>query len=303
MKALSYAKWLVKAVTPPILLLGAKWIAIGLGVRKREEQEQSSGRSSGLSLEFEASPEWEYVPEGWTREVKGWAVEPVARAYRDKWPAYLAAIEAPSPLGVQHETAEVTRDDAGAHNMLVSFAYVLALAARGRGGISVLDWGGGLGHYYALARSVIPGLELDYHVKETSAVCAQGREVVPQVTFHEDETCLGRRYDLVLASSSLQYEQDWQSLLDRLAGAAEHYLYVARLPVALKSDSFVVLQRAAAYGYETEYLGWVVSRPELLERAAAYGLGFAREFLLEASFWADGAPENPVEHRSFLFNR
>jgi putative methyltransferase (TIGR04325 family) len=288
----------VKAVTPPILLLGVKWIAIGLGLRKREQ-----GQTSATGLSPPEVPEWEYVPEGWQRDATGWNVDAVARSYREKWPAYTAAIEAPHPLAVSHEGVEVRQDDYAGQSMLVSFAYVLALAARGRAGISVLDWGGGLGHYYALARSVVPGLELDYHVKETPAVCAQGREVVPQVTFHEDETCLGRRYDLVVASGSLQYEQDWQSLFERLAGTAEHYLYVARLPVALRSESFVVLQRAHAYGYETEYLGWVVSRTELLERAAAAGLTFAREFLLEAWFSADGAPENPVEHRSFLFNR
>jgi putative methyltransferase (TIGR04325 family) len=301
MKALWYAKWLLKAVTPPILVLGAKRAAIALGLRMGE-QGQTPGDLS-LPEPSDTPPEWEYVLEGWQRTVKGWNVDGVARAYREKWPAYLAAIEAPNSLGVHHETTKVTRDDAGAHNVLVSFAYVLALAARGRGGISVLDWGGGLGHYYALAGSVVPGLELDYHVKETSAVCTQGREVAPQVTFHEDESCLGRRYDLVLSSSSLQYEEDWQSLFRRLAGAAEHYLYVARLPVALNSEPFVVLQRAHAYGYETEYLGWVVSRPQLLECAATAGLGFAREFLIEARFQADGAPENPVEHRSFLFNR
>jgi putative methyltransferase (TIGR04325 family) len=299
MKVLWYAKWLVKAVTPPILLLGVKWIAIGVGLRKREEQEQAAAEGQSLP----EVPEWEYVPEGWRRDATGWNVDAVARSYREKWPAYTAAIEAPHPLAVSHEGVEVQRDDYAAQSMLLSFAYVLALAAGRRDRISVLDWGGGLGHYYALARSVVSGLELEYHVKETPAVCAQGREVLPQVTFHEDETCLGRRYDLVLASSSLQYEQDWQSLFERLAGAAEHYLYVARLPVALKSEPFVVLQRAHAYGYETEYLGWVVSRPELLERAAAAGLVFAREFLLEAGFWADGAPETPVEHRSFLFNR
>ena len=66
----------------------------------------------------------------------------------------MAAIAAPNPLGVHHETARVTTGDVGAHNMLVSFAYVVALAARGRERLSVLDWGGGLGHYEALARSV-----------------------------------------------------------------------------------------------------------------------------------------------------
>jgi hypothetical protein len=57
------------------------------------------------------------------------------------------------------------------------------------------------------------------------------------------------------------------------------------------------------HGYETEYLGWVIKRGRLLEVVAAAGLGLAREFLLDARFSADGAPENPVEHRSFLFNR
>lgn len=300
MKTLSRAKWAVKAVTPPILLLGAKWAAIGLGLRKREEQGQSP---EGLSLPPAAPPEWEYVPEGWRREAKGWEVDAVARAYREKWAAYLDAIESPKPLGVYHESPEVSHDDFSAQGMLLSFIYVLGLASRARPRISVLDWGGGLGHYYALSRMLVPGLELDYHVKETPAVVAQGREVLPDVTFHEDEACLGRTYDLVFASSSLQYEEDWQALFARLAGAADRYLYVARLPVAVKSDSFVVLQRAHAYGYETEYLGWVVSRPELFERAAAAGLGFLREFLLDARFSAPGAPEDPVEHRSFLFNR
>ena len=218
MSVRSAARWAVKGVTPPILLLGAKWIAIGLGLRKREIHEEG-GQPTEPSPQPEAA-EWEYVPEGWARPVKGWAVDAVARAYREKWPAYLAAIEAPGPLGVHHETAEVLRDDLGAHNMLVSFAYVLALAARGRERISVLDWGGGLGHYHALGRSVVPDLHLDYHCKETPAFCAIGRELQPEVVFHEDDSCLEQRYDLVVASSSLQYEQDWQSLLGRLAGAA-----------------------------------------------------------------------------------
>jgi putative methyltransferase (TIGR04325 family) len=244
--------------------------------------------------------EWEFVPEGWRRPVKGWAVDSVARGYRDKWPDYVAAIQAPNPLGVHHETAQVTTGDPGAHNMLVTFAYVVSLAARGRERLSVLDWGGGLGHYHALARSAVPGLELEYHVKETPATAAAGAEVSPEVVFHDDDSCLDGRYDLVVASSSLQYEQDWRSLLRRLAAAAGRQLYVARVPVALRADSFVVIQRPYAHGYDTEYLGWVLNRRELLD---AVPLALAREFLLDARFSPPGAPEDPVEHRSFLFNR
>ena len=295
MKALWYAKWLVKAVTPPILLLAVKWIAIGLGLRKRDQ-----GQAPEAGVSVPEVPEWEFVPEGWQRPVKGWNVEAVARAYRKKWPAYLAAIEAPRPLGVHHEASDVQTADVGAHNMLVSFAYVVGLVSREREPIAVLDWGGGLGHYEALARSVLPGVDLEYHVKETPAVCAEGQTVSPEVVFHEDDSCLDRRYDVVVASSSLQYEHDWRALLARLAAAAGRWLYVARVPVALAAPSFVVLQRAHAYGYATEYLGWVLNRDDLL---ASAGLPLAREFLLDARFSVDAAPESPVEHRSFLFNR
>ena len=259
--------------------------------RRREPE----GQASGLS-----PPEWEYVPEGWAYPARGWEAEAVADAYARKWPGYLAAIEAPKPLGVHHETAEVLTGDAGAHNMLVTFAYVLALASHGRDRLSVLDWGGGFGHYHALARSVLPAVELDWHVKETPAVAARGRELNPDVAFHEDDACLDRRYDLVVASSSLQYAEDWRALLERLAGAAERYLYVARVPIAASAPSFVVVQRPHAHGYDTEYVGWVLSRDELL---AASPLPLAREFLLDARFSAAGAPEDPVDHRSFLFNR
>jgi putative methyltransferase (TIGR04325 family) len=248
----------------------------------------------------EPQPEWEHIPEGWTHPTRGWDAEAVADAYARKWPDYLEAIRAPKPLGVHHETAEVLTGDAGAHNMLVTFAYVLALAARGRDGVSVLDWGGGFGHYHALARSVLPEVALEWHVKETPAVAARGREVNPNVAFHDDDSPLEHRFDLVVASSSIQYAEDWRLLVERLAGAAERHFYVARVPVAVTAPSFVVIQRPYVHGYDTEYLGWVLNRDELL---AAVPLALAREFLLDARFSAAGAPEDPVDHRSFLFTR
>ena len=245
-------------------------------------------------------PEWEYIAEGWTYPTRGWDSEAVAEAYARKWHDYVEAIKPPKPLGVHHETANVLTGDPGAHNMLVTFAYVLALAARERDGLSVLDWGGGFGHYHALARSVLPGLALDWHVQETSAVAARGRELNPAAEFHDDRSALDRRYDLVLASGSLQYAEEWRTLVDWLVGAAERYLYVARVPTALQAPSFVVIQRPYVHGYDTEYLGWVLNRDELL---AAVPLELAREFLLDARFSAAGAPEDPIDHRSFLFTR
>ena len=110
----------------------------------------------------EPRPEWEYVPEGWDYPVRGWDQESVAEGYARKWPDYVAAIERPKPLGVHHETAEVTTGDVGAHNMLVSFAVCRrARRARARDVCPSSTGAAALGHYEALARSAVPGLQLD----------------------------------------------------------------------------------------------------------------------------------------------
>jgi putative methyltransferase (TIGR04325 family) len=293
---------LAKSVTPPVL-----WNA----VKRLKDRSRPPAATFPAEPPVEAPPEppeWEYVPEGWARasdpNVKGWNVDAIVEAYRAKWPSYVRALEGPRPLGVYHEVVEggnVWTDDHSAHNMLVSFAYVLARAAHGKERVSVLDWGGGIGHYYVLARAVLPEVEIDYASKDVPKLTAYGRELFPEARFYEDESCLERRYDLILVSGSLQYSEDWHGALARLAGATHGYLYVTRLPVAMHAPSFVVLQRAYAYGYDTEYVGWVVNRDELLRQAEAAGLALVREFLLAAQFAADGAPESPVGHRGFLF--
>jgi putative methyltransferase (TIGR04325 family) len=251
-------------------------------------------------------PEWEYVPEGWARPAGGWDVEAVARAYREKWPSFLSATAGPGPLGVNHEVPlgrEVPRDDLDAQQTVLAFGYVLALAAHGRTALSLLDWGGGPGHYAVLAEALVPGVALEYHSRDLPALAALGRELLPLHSFHDDDVCLSRRYDLVVASSSLQYSEDWRSTLAALAGATGDWLYVTRVPIALEAPSFVVLQRAHAYGYETEYLGWVLARDELLAAASSAGVELVRELLLPAWLSAEGAPESPIGHRGFLFRR
>jgi putative methyltransferase (TIGR04325 family) len=249
-------------------------------------------------------PEWEYVPEGWRRPAPGWNAESVLRLYERKWPAFLRALQAPNPLGVNHEAPpeEIERgDDSFAHNLLVTFAYVLALTAGTSDRISLLDWGGGIGHYYAVARTVLPELDVEYHCRDLPILAARGRQLFPDARFYDDDSCLARTYDLVFASSSLQYSERWQETLRALAGATARHLFVTRVPLARHAPSFVVLQRAQKHGYGTEYLGWVLNRGELLETAQAAGLELVREFLTCGRFSAPGAPEDPVGHAGFLF--
>lgn len=212
------------------------------------------------------------------------------------------AYDAPHPLGASEYASDPTQQHLHSHNVHVSMAYVLALASRGRSSLSVLDWGGGIGQHYLLARSVLPDVALAYHCEDLPLVCEAGRELLPQVMFSHDQSCFGREYDLVLASNSLQYRQDWSALLKRMAAVTREYLYIAQMPLVARTASFVAVQRPYAYGYETEYLGWVLNRDEFLAAVSSTDLEFAREFYFDNAITVSGIAE-PALHRGFLLRR
>jgi putative methyltransferase (TIGR04325 family) len=284
------AKRLARALLPPVVIRAA--------TRARARLRRALGMPA----------HWEYVPEGWTRElidsrVKGWNVSAIVDAYKAKWPSFVAAIEGSGPLGVAHEVPigqAVARDDPTAHNTIISFGYVLALAAGGKETVSILDWGGGPGHYYLISKALLPGVEIAYHSKDQALLCAWGRELFPEATFYDDDSCFEQSYDLVVASSSLQYSEDWCAVLRQLGQVANGYLYVSRLPVVFESPSFLVIQRPYEFGYDTEYIGWALNHGELLDCASSAGMRLVREFALTGGFQAEGAPEVAL-YRGFLF--
>jgi putative methyltransferase (TIGR04325 family) len=253
-------------------------------------------------------PTYEYVPQGWARAheeppVRGWNSAAVIDGSLKTWPAFVEAVSGTEPLAAFHEVAEaedVSTEDLGAHNLIMSYGYALALAAGGRERVSVLDWGGGLGHYYLLTRALLPDTVLDYHCRDVPAMVAEGSRILPQAVFHSDDQCLERGYDLVFVSGSLQYSEDWRERLGELARAADPWLFITRLPVVSETDSFVVLQHAFRAGYDTEYLGWVLDQRALKLEAEELRLQLIREFLTGEVLEARGAPER-AKLRGFLF--
>jgi putative methyltransferase (TIGR04325 family) len=261
-------------------------------------------------------PDWEYVPEGWrgaiaNRGVKGWNVAAAREAHRRQWERWLRALKGPGPLGVDFfrpfradlREGEMPRDFPWAHNATMAYAYVLTLAAGGRKRLSMLDWGGGIGQFYPLSRALLPGVEIDYHCKDVPELADCGRELSPDAHFYADDSVWTRRtYDLVLASSALHCIEDWQGTLRRLAAATGDLLFVTRLPTVTECPSFVVLQRAYSYGFETEFLAWFVNRNEFLAAVAGCGLRLVREFVLMDSTPVRDAPEQAA-YRGFLFRK
>jgi putative methyltransferase (TIGR04325 family) len=196
-------------------------------------------------------------------------------------------------------TGSIAAFDESVHNAHMTLAYVLARAAHGQVRLSVLDWGGGIGYYAMIAQSPLSEITIDYVIKELPGLAALVRELMPSVSFETDETrCFSKRYDLVIASSSLQYEEDWRGVLARLAAAARKFL--ARVPTAPTARSFVVVQRPQRYGYDTEYLSRVINRNELLSHAAVLNLTLEREFLAGGSARFRKAPDEP-HGLGFLF--
>jgi putative methyltransferase (TIGR04325 family) len=240
--------------------------------------------------------DWEYVGRSWPSAsgLRGWNVASVVAAQRVRWPAFDEAVKTSSNL---------VAADVSSHNTYMCFAYVVGRAALGRSSLTMLDWGGGLGQYGLLVRALYPELRVDYHCHDLRLMVDEGRVLLPEATFHDDETeTFARAYDLVMASSSIQYVEHWREKLAQLAAAARSFLYVTRMPIARESPSFVVTQRPASHGYETEYEGWVLNRTEFLAAAEQNGLILQREFLIDEGILVPGAPE-PIVYRGFLFGR
>jgi len=253
-------------------------------------------RNTGASRFEVVGPVWPAAPDS----NPGWEDTAIAASQADRWQAWCDACAGTAPLDVAHEAAEPTPRNLPFHNNYMTFGYILALTAAKRGDISVLDWGGGLGHYAVLAHSLLPDARIEYHCKDLAHFCREGSTLSPQVIFHEDASCLERTYDLVVASGSLQCSSDWKAVIAGLAKATRSYLYVSRLPVLLDSPSVVVRQHAGAMGFNDELLGWFLNKDELLAEVAIHDMELVREFYIDEPPLLEG-PFGAVDVRGFLF--
>jgi len=231
-------------------------------------------------------------------EPQSWNAGDIVSMERAKWSAFLDNLNTTGPLGFSHEHDDLSNTtDLNFHNIHMTFAYVLALSALGQDSVSVLDWGGGLGHYYQLGRATLYGVSLDYHCREVPSMAKAGRELCPDVHWYsEDDECLNRSYDLVMVNGSLQYIQNWQEIVSRLAQVTTRYFFLTRVPVVETSPSFVAIQKA----YALRLLHQQLNRLEVLQTAEKAGLILLREFLIDDHIQIAGAPE-PCSMAGWLF--
>jgi putative methyltransferase (TIGR04325 family) len=240
--------------------------------------------------------------EAWTTH-SGWSHQSIVQTQVSKWPDFLRSVEPPQPLGQSHEGPPGQPADFATHNTIMSFGYALGRVAAGRTRVSILDWGGGLGHYYIYARRLFPQLDLDFTIKDLPGFCVVGASLLPDATFIADEQqALSQSYDLVFASSSVHYTRNPYALIQRLCSCAREWLMLTRMPFVEHSPDFVVVQRPHRYGYMTEYPGWFMNRTRFLDFIRDHGFSLDRQFLVAEQPHVPNAPEQ-AQYYGFLFQR
>lgn len=260
-------------------------------------------RPSAENIRRYLFPDMYYVPGGWRAEAliaKGWKDEAVAEAQEKHWPTLVRNLQGPGPLGVAHFPWSLNGENRDYHNMMMSYGYVLARAARKKDSLSILDWGGGAGHYYLYSKALLPEVSIDYHCFDLRSLCNLGASLLPEAQFYYDENDLqGKTFDLVVSSSSLHYFENWRETASRLASATRELLYIARLQTVLSAPSFVAVHSINLDGY-SEFLSWCLNRHEVVSCMEESGMELVREFVYAGHFTVRGAPEN-TEIRGFLF--
>ena len=195
------------------------------------------------------------------------------------------------------EPAAWLHSDPHFHHRMVQLGLVAARTAGVRGALNILDYGGGLGvHAHALKR-LLPWLRLQYTVCELPAFCELGSKLNPDIRFLSSLAEAGKGYDLVYASSSVQYTRDWQKLLCDLCAASASSVFVTRTPFVVKGASFVVMQRA----YGTQYPGWVFNRNEFVQAVQEVGSRSLQEVFVNGRGLAVRGASEPNVHLGLLF--
>ncbi|HEY7090275.1 MAG TPA: methyltransferase domain-containing protein [Tepidisphaeraceae bacterium] len=247
--------------------------------------------------------EMDYAPRGWGgQSSNGWDDRAIAEAQAKHWPTLARNVEGTGPLGVAHFPWCLGREDRIHHNIMMSYGYVLARAARNKDAISILDWGGGVGHYCLYSKALLPEVKFDYHCFDVPPMCEVGRKLLPEAHFYSEEAALeGKTFDLVISSSSLHYFENWREAAQKLAAASHDFLYVARLQTVFSAPSFVAVQHADRKPYG-DLRGWCLNQGELVSCLSDAGMQLLREFVYAKSWAVRGAPEK-AETRGFLFRR
>ena len=146
-------------------------------------------------------------------------------------------------------------------NAILPVVTAMLLSRQAR--VRILDFGGGLGTAFMVLKYAI-GNEIervDYHVVEIDGICRAGRDLFGSGIgpAFESELPAQGGFDIVYASSVMQYIEDWRGAASRLAGYGAPYLLFGDVFIG-SFTSFVTLQNY----YDSRIAHWFINEDEFI---------------------------------------
>jgi putative methyltransferase (TIGR04325 family) len=116
------------------------------------------------------------------------------------------------------------------HSLL---ALICSMAGWRQGSVSVLDFGGGAGVDFLYLNNSLPvQIVIDYHVVELPLMCVRAPALYahePRIHFHPQLPAQSVSFDVVYLSTSIQYVEDYESLLYSLLQYQPQFLFLSCL--------------------------------------------------------------------------
>ena len=147
-------------------------------------------------------------------------------------------------------------------------------AARNRGNMSVLDFGGALGSTYFQNYKFLQALpNLRWSVVEQAHYVDAGQAHIQdeQLRFYRSiEECLVENVPtVILLSSVLQYLEFPFDVLNTLSTVGAHTMVIDRTPFSDSCEEKILVQKVPPSIYRASYPLWVFSRSEFVEKIGA----------------------------------
>lgn len=208
-----------------------------------------------------------------------------------------------SLLLVKEDKAAYERDSVLFYDTDYSFPLLSSLtwiAAKNRGRLNIIDFGGSLGSTYYQNRSFLSEIpEINWCVVEQKEFVDTGKLLFEDENLHFfysiDECLNSFNIDAVLFSSVLQYLENPNDVIDRVISAGIKFLIIDRTPF-IKGKDRITIQRVNPSIYKASYPCRFFNKQDFLRRLTrSYKLIFEFEALDRANIKS--------EFRGFLMER
>jgi putative methyltransferase (TIGR04325 family) len=147
---------------------------------------------------------------------------------------------------------------------------VAAMLLGRQSGVNILDFGGGPGTAFMVLMNALGDdiKRVDYQIVEVDGLCRAARELFaagPGPTFQPELPAAGP-FDIVQASSVMQYIGDWRSVVRRLAGYGAPYLLFGDVFIG-EFSTYVTLQNY----YDSRIPHWFINAGEFIGEVGRQG--------------------------------